>query len=309
MRPPTPADRAAGTRQRVPGIDPPYGTPVVHVDDPATGDDVGRARPRHPQRPARPAGVAVGVRLRPAGRRHLQAGRFAGGAVGGPRGLRGGRGRRRPAPGPPPAANWRRSQPDDVAPRRRRPPRWRRLHAPDVGTTGPASRGPRRVPALRRRAGDPRPHADVGAQGPARLPHLPVRLRAAARERGHLVVRAAARRADRRGGDRRAAGRTGPPGPSRAADPGRLSLAGGVAAGLRRASSRRGSPGVWSPWRSGRPAPPPSRRSTRSCSATCASSTRAGPSPGSRPSCSSCGCVGIPRPRRAVAADPRRQPR
>ena len=53
----------------------PTGRRVVHVDDPGTGDGRGRARPGHPQRPARAAGLAVRLRLRPARRGHPQAGR------------------------------------------------------------------------------------------------------------------------------------------------------------------------------------------------------------------------------------------
>ena len=60
-------------------------------------------------------------------------------------------------------------------------------------TVAGGRRGPGRLPAHRRHRGAPGPDAHVGAEGPGRVPHLPVRLRPPPRGRRHLVVRPAAR--------------------------------------------------------------------------------------------------------------------
>ena len=140
-----------------------------------------------------PAGLAVGLRLRPPRRRHLQAGRRARRALGRHRRVRGRRGRRGPAAGPP-------AGPGADAGRGGRPSARRRTWpTPEVALRARCSTnvgGPTTqedLAAFRPIAGHrghPGADADVGAEGAARLPHLPVRLRPAPRGRGHLVVRA-----------------------------------------------------------------------------------------------------------------------
>ena len=83
-----------------------------------------------------------------------------------------------------------------------------------------------------RHRGDPGPDAHVGAEGPGRVPHLSLRLRPPARRRRHLVVRPRPRRPHRRGPHRRAARRADPPLPQRTADADRRTVAGGGFAAL-----------------------------------------------------------------------------
>ncbi len=60
---PDPVTGAASART------PPYGTPIVRVEDPVTGVEIDRAGPGHPERPARSPGLAGRVRRRLTGRR------------------------------------------------------------------------------------------------------------------------------------------------------------------------------------------------------------------------------------------------
>ncbi len=198
---------------RGPDPTPPYGTPpTVHVDDPVTGQD--RVEPDLATLNARlgllaslsgfvfalpavailklagspavllscavvfVAGVVAGLRL-PV-RRAARVARAAG----------------RTEPDQRRAAGGRAHRPGGVGAGRRR-------------LVGRRAAGPGRLPPHRRDPGHPGPHADVGAEGPARVPHLPLRLRAPSRGRRHLVVRPAHRCAHRRRGRRCAPGAGG----------------------------------------------------------------------------------------------------